>query len=74
MTNKTVLKNKLQMKEEEWLCKEKEYEKKLERVEKALSTKINQLLAHMRRDPSFVSNRFAKEGRVNDIRCYFVSE
>ena len=47
--NNTALK-KMKLKEEEWLHEEKECKEKLERVEKALSVKTDQLVAHARRD------------------------
>ena len=40
----------MKLKEKEWLRKRKEYEEKLEQLEKALSAKTKQLIEHMRRN------------------------
>ena len=47
--NEAVLK-KMKLKEEEWMRKENEHKEKLERTEKELPAKTNQLIDHSRRD------------------------
>ena len=41
---------KLKTKEDEWMNKIEEYEKKILTVDKALNVKMNQLIEHLRRD------------------------